>query len=93
MISLFFLNRETKQLFLAVTVNDFNKLVIFYENNFAVAPRSRELSRHRFFSAILIGVSFSSNSFHLLLLYVLFLFVHLYTENCFTINERCFKPF
>ena len=75
MTSLFFLNRRTKQLFLAVTVNDFNKLVIFYENNFAVAPRSHELSRHRIFSAILIGVSFSSNLFRF---YMFFFFSCIY---------------
>ena len=43
----------------------------------------------RFFSSILIGVSFSSNLFHF---YVPFLSVHLYIDDCFTINERCFKP-
>ena len=41
----------------------------------------------RFFSLVLIGVSFC-NSFQL---YVLFLSVHWYTENCFTITECCFK--
>ena len=43
----------------------------------------------RFFSSTLIGVSLSSTLFKI---YVPFLSVHLYTEACFRIDERCFKP-
>ena len=80
-----FLNQGTKtKFFLAVKVkNNFNMMCI----SFLLKQLCCCCLDIRFFSVILIGVSFC-NSFQL---YVLFLSVHWYTEDCFTITERCFK--
>ena len=81
----YFLNQGTKtKFFLAVKVkNNFNMMRI----SFLLKQLCCCCLDIRFFSVILIGVSFC-NSFQL---YVLFLSVHWYTEDCFTITEHCFK--
>ena len=80
-----FLNQETKTIFfLTVKVkNDFNMMRI----SFLLKQLSPCCLDIRFRSLILLGVSFC-NSFQL---YVLFLSVHWYIEDCFTITECCFK--
>ena len=80
-----FLNQGTKtKLFLAIKVkNDFNMMRI----SFLLKQLCCFCLGIRFFSVISIGVSFC-NSFQL---YFLFLSMHWYTEDCFTIIERSFK--
>ena len=80
-----FLNQETKtKFFLDVKVkNDFNMMRI----SFLLKQLSCCCLDIRFRSLILLGVSFC-NSFQL---YVIFLSVHWYIEDCFTITECCFK--
>ena len=82
---LYFLNRGTKtKLFCVVKVkNDFNMMHI----SFLLKQLCWCCLDRTFVSLILLGVSFS-NSFQL---YVVFLSVHWYTEDCFTITESCFK--
>ena len=80
-----FLNRGIKTKFF---------LVVKVKNNFNMTRISFLLKTLccccldiRFFSLILLGVSFCNS----LQLYVLFLSMHWYTEDCFTITESCFK--